>query len=107
MPEPTDRRAAERYPVNADTSCSFAGPVIEEFGATRIHNLSMDGIGLTITKRVEPGSLLAITLSNPAKGFSKTVLVRVIHATAQYGGYLVGGNFLTQLTYQELTTLVL
>jgi hypothetical protein len=67
----------------------------------------MDGIGLLVGHRVEPGALLAIGLSNAAKGFSKTLLVRVVHATPEMGGYLVGGEFVTPLTYQELTTLVL
>jgi hypothetical protein len=107
MAEPNDRRASERFPANADTSCSFAGPVAEDFGPAKVRNLSMEGIGLLMIRRVEPGTLLAVTLSNPARGFSKTVLVRVAHATAQPGGCLVGGTFQTPLTYQELSTLVL
>jgi hypothetical protein len=67
----------------------------------------MEGIGLLMIRRVEPGALLAVTLSNPSRGFSKSVLVRVVHATAQPGGCLVGGTFQTPLTYQELSTLVL
>jgi hypothetical protein len=46
-------------------------------------------------------------LSNPQKGLHKTVLVRVVHATPEMGGFLVGGEFVTPLTYQELTALVL
>jgi hypothetical protein len=107
MAEPNDRRAAERFPVNPDTSCSFVGPVVEDFGPAKVRNLSMEGIGLLMIRRVEPGTLLAVSLSNPARGFSKTVLVRVVHATAQPGGCLVGGTFQTPLTYQELSTLVL
>jgi hypothetical protein len=108
MQGPTDRRAAERFLVNADSSCSFVSPVVEDFGPAKIKNVSMDGIGLLLTRRVEPGALLAVCLSNPAKGFAKTVLVRVIHATAEMGGgCTVGGTFIPPLTYQELTTLIL
>jgi hypothetical protein len=107
MPEPIDRRAAERFPVNADTSCSFLAPVVEDFGSAKIRNISMDGIGLLVSRPVEPGTLLAVTLSNPARSFTKTVLVRVAHATPQLGSYLVGGTFATPLTYQELTTFVM
>jgi hypothetical protein len=107
MADPKDRRAQERFPVNADTNCSFASPVVENFGPVRLKNLSMDGIGMQVTKKVDPGTLLAVTLANPAKGFSKTVLIRVVHSTPEGGGYLIGGTFNTPLTYQELTTLVL
>jgi hypothetical protein len=67
----------------------------------------MAGVGLLAGRRVEPGTLLAVTLSNPAKGFAKTVLVRVAHAAPVAGGYLLGGTFDAPLSYQELTTLVM
>jgi hypothetical protein len=107
MPDPADRRATERFPVSADASCSFLSPVVEDFGPAKIKNISQEGIGLIVSRRVEPGSLLAVTLSNPGRGFSKMVLVRVVHATIVQGGYLVGGTFSSPLTYQELTTLVM
>src|SRR5260370_23909413 len=107
MPEPRERRATERFPVNADTSCSFVSPVVEDFGPAKIQSISMDGIGLLMTRSVEPGVLLAVSLSKPARGFAKTVLVRVVHVTPQPGGCLVGGTLPTPLTYQELTTLAM
>ena len=107
MADKPERRTEERFPVNAATSCTFAGPVAEDFGPPHVHNLSMKGIGLFLRRRVEPGALLAVSLSNQARSFAKTVLVRVIHASAQPGGCLVGGTFDTPLTYQELSTLVL
>lgn len=103
----TDQRAAERFPVNPGTSCAFAHPVVEAAGPVQVRDVSMDGVGLLMTRRVEVGSLLAVGLANPAKGFAKTVLVRVAHATPSGGGFLVGGSFLTPLTYQEMTTLVM
>ena len=107
MPEQPERRVSERFPVNADTTCPFLSPVAEDFGPARIKNISMEGIGLVVIGRVEPGTMLAVTLSNQARNFTKTVLVRVVHATPQPGGCLVGGTFVTPLTYQELTTLVM
>jgi hypothetical protein len=107
MTEPTDRRAVERFAVNADTSCTFFSPVVEDFPAVRILNLSMEGIGLLVGRPVKPGTLLTVSLSNPARGLTKTVLVRAVHATPQPGGCMVGGVFTTPLTYQELTALVM
>jgi hypothetical protein len=107
MAEPADRRATERFPASPDTACSFLSPVVEDFGPAKVKNISMDGIGLLLARRVEPGSMLAVTLANTPRGFNKTVLVRVVHATPQPGGCLVGGQFDPPLTYQELTALVM
>jgi hypothetical protein len=102
-----DRRATDRFAVNSGAACTFASPVVEDFGAVRIMNVSMDGVGLWVTRVVESGSLLAIALANPAKGIAKTALVRVTHVVSEPGGYYVGGTFLTPLTYQEMTALVM
>jgi hypothetical protein len=107
MPEPVDRRQSERFPVNAEAVCPFLSPVVEDFGPVRIRDVSMVGVGLLVRRRVEPGTLLAVTLENPARAFSKTVLVRVTHSTPLAGGFLVGGSFLAPLSYQEMTALVL
>jgi PilZ domain len=107
MPEPIDRRAAERMPVNADTSCAFVSPVIEDFGPAKIKNVSMDGLGILLSRRAEVGALLTVTFSNAARNFTRTVLVRVAHVTAEGGGFLVGGTFNTPLTYEEFTALVM
>lgn len=103
----TDRRAAERMLVTAGTACSFVSPVVEDFGSAKIRDVSLEGVGLVLTRKVEIGSMLAVSLTNPAKGFAKTVLVRVAHVTAVPGGFLVGGTFTAPLTYQELTTMVM
>jgi hypothetical protein len=103
-----DRRMAERFPVGAQVSCSFASPVLEDFGPVKIKNVSLTGIGLIAPQVLDPGILLAIKLVNPAKNFSKTVLVRVVHVTPMSEGtFLVGGNLDTPLTYDELCMLVM
>jgi hypothetical protein len=107
MPEPDERRSSERFQVTSDTTCSFVSPVVEDFGPAKIKNISMDGIGLLMTRKVEVGALVAVTLTNPAKNFVKTVLVRVAHATPQPGGCLVGGTFNAPLSYQDLTAMVM
>jgi hypothetical protein len=106
MTDQSDRRAAERFPVSAHTSCDFLSPVIEDFGPVRIKNVSTSGIGLLANRKVEAGQLLAVGLNNPTQKFSKTLMVRVAHVTASSGGFLIGGTFTTPLTYDELRALV-
>lgn len=107
MADFTERRASERFKVNADASCPLVSPVAEDFGPVKIRDVSMEGIGLLTSKKVEAGTMLAVTLANKAKGFNKVVLVRVTHATPVAGGCLIGGTFTIPLTYQEMTALVL
>jgi hypothetical protein len=94
-------------PVNPGTTCSFVAPVVEDFGAAKVRDITLDGIGLIISRKVEVGALLAVSLTNQAHGLAKTLLVRVAHVTAVPGGFLVGGTFTPPLTYQELTNLVM
>ena|GEM_PF-3592082 len=110
MTDSTDRRAAERLAVSAGTNCTFAGQVTEEIGPLKIRDVSMTGIGIMMSRRLEVGALLAISIAssaNAAYKFSKTLLVRVAHVTPVPGGFLVGGSFLEPLTYQEFTSLVM
>ena len=107
MPE-SDRRQAERFPVTSDTSCEFAAPVGEDLGPTRIKNVSTNGIGLLVSRPVQAGATIAIAVRNRSKSFSKIMLVQVAHVTPAAGGtYLIGGTFVTPLTYQGLTSLVM
>jgi PilZ domain len=101
-------RAAERLSVNANSTCNFASPVLEDFGPVKILNISTNGIGFVTTEQVHPDLLFAIRLVNPAKKFSRIMLVRVVHVTPQTGGtFMVGGQFETPLSYEELCILVM
>ena len=103
-----EKRSAERFPISSNVTCDFASPVLEDFGPVRVKNISTTGIGLLVPEQLQPDMLLAINLVNPAKKFSKTVLVRIVHVTQQSGHFwLIGGNLNPPLTYDELTTLVM
>lgn len=99
-----ERRAEERFATPAHVDCTFASPVLEDFGKMRIKNISRSGIGLIGTERVVPGMLLAVSLANSVKSFSKTLLVRVVQVTPQVGGtFLIGGTIDPPLSYEELS----
>ena len=48
-----------------------------------------------------------LRLVGAALGSRQTAIVRVAHVTAVPGGFLVGGTFVTPLTYQEMTALIM
>ena len=107
MSESADRRAVERMAVTSGTTCTFISPVVEDFGAALVRDISLNGIGLVVTRKVEVGTLLVIELVNQAREFSKPMMVRVAHVTPVNGGFLIGGEFTTPLMYQEFTGLVM
>jgi hypothetical protein len=102
-----DRRAVERVAVTSDTTCSFVSPLVEDFGAARVRDISLNGIGVILGRKIEVGTLLVMELVNESRGFSRTMILRVAHVTQVNGGYLVGGEFATPLNYQEFTSLVM
>src|SRR5262245_27321604 len=108
MEEFKEKRRSERLPINADSSCEFASPVLEDFGRVKVKNISTEGIGFLSPQYLQPGLLLALTLVNAGKKFNRTYLVRVVHGTAQPGGmFLIGGTFNNPLSYEELCVLVM
>jgi hypothetical protein len=107
MGDSADRRAAERIPVNSGTACAFVGKVVGDVGPVKIRDVSLDGIGLVLLRPLQVGDFLAIVLENAARGFAKTIMVRVAHVTTVPGGFLIGGAFVEPLTYQEFTGLVM
>ena len=108
MSKHDERREEPRYPVNGDTRCPYVLPVADDLGNSVIENLSMTGIGIRVEQSVSPGTILTVGLANKVRDVLKTVLVEVVHSTPQLGGgYVVGGKFLTPLTYEELSVFVL
>jgi hypothetical protein len=107
MPSLAEKRPTGQFPVNAGTTCPFVAPVVENFGSVKVWSVSMEGVCLVLTRPVEPGVVLAISLANPGKGFTKTAFARVVRVAAGPEGCLVHGTFVDPLTYQELTALVL
>ena len=107
MADSKERRSEERMAFSPDTTCPAVASLGPDVGPAKLRDVSMDGLGVVLSRPAEPGALLAVTLANASKGFSKIAIVRVTHVTAIPGGYLIGGTFTAQLTYQELTALVM
>ncbi len=104
----SDRRSEERFVTPPHIDCSFASPVLEDFGKVKVTSISRFGIALIAAEALAPGISLAAKLVNTSKGFSKIVLARVIHMTSHLGGaYLVGGTLDTPLTSEELCAFII
>ena len=107
MADSRERRVEERMAFGPDSSCPAIAPVGPDVGPAKLRDVSLEGLGVVLSRPAEVGARLVVTLANNSKGFTKTVVVKVTHVTAVTGGYLIGGTFAPPLTYQELTALVM
>lgn len=103
-----DQRMAVRYDVNPNVTCPYVLPIVQDLGQARIKDVSTEGVGFWMSQKLEPGTLVAVGLSNPTLNFLRTVVIQVVHATRhQGGGWVIGGTFLTPLSYEELRSLLM
>jgi hypothetical protein len=101
-----DRRAWVRYSCDLEASCIPANDDPEILWPARVVNISCGGVGLLLSRRFEPGFLLQVELQIPHKGFSRPLLVQVLHATGhERGGWLLGCSFPQPLTEEEVQQL--
>ena len=59
----------------------------------QVRDLSPRGVGLVVRHRFEPGTLLLVELSSGDQHASQTFRARVIHATSEEDGWLLGCVF--------------
>jgi hypothetical protein len=103
---PQDRRASVRHQSSAKGSCQTLSAGRESSWEAIVRNISSDGIGLLLSRRFEPGVLLAIEVTDKSEGQTRLLLARVIHATARpEGGWLTGCCLLNTLTDDEVQAL--
>jgi hypothetical protein len=102
-----DRRAWVRYPCNLDSACQpLAGTRGVEWPA-KIRNLSRGGLAVSLTRRFEVGTVLAIDVQGAADGNVGTVLARVAHVSMQPdGSWLLGCAFTKLLNEEDLKALL-
>jgi hypothetical protein len=98
----SDRRASVRIPENGQIWCepkSASGTLKSDTAwLGRVRDISTAGIGLSISRRFEPGAELIIELS-----VKLHLPVRVIHATLEKKGrWIIGCAFASPLSEEVL-----
>jgi hypothetical protein len=102
-PAPT-RRASARHRCGRGGACRTLPACHDERWLATVRDISAGGVGLLLSRRFEPGVLLAVEL--PEGESARSVLARVAHATARgRGEWLVGCRFLSPLDEDELRLL--
>src|SRR5438094_802028 len=93
----TERRAGVRFPKDEEIwrqPTSTAGKeALDTAWLGRVRDVSTAGIGLSMTRRFEPGTALIVELSERPKVL-RHLLVHVIHATPDANGrWILGCTF--------------
>ncbi len=102
-----ERRACVRLQSNAKGSCQSLSMQREADWQAMVRDISCTGIGLLLPRRFEPGSLLAIELTEATEGRRRLLLGRVARAEPQPdGNWLIGCTMANPLTEDEVRLLI-
>jgi len=107
-PRAVERRAAFRYVCDLEV---ILQPVALRKGDCpwlgRVRDVSTGGIGIVLGYRYQPGTFLSVDIQNRSKRFTRTLVVRVIHATPlRFGGWQIGCAFRNKIGEDEIRTLL-
>lgn len=101
-----ERRAWVRFSCDLEASCVPSDDDPEILWPARVVNVSCGGVGLLLSRRFEPGTLLQVEVQIPKLGFFRPLLVQVLHLTGQeFGGWLVGCSFTQPLEENDVKQL--
>lgn len=98
-----ERRAKVRHTASQETSCHpVAAGWNDSWWQATVRDISGGGIRLAVTHLFEPGTLLALDL----EGVLRLLVARVVHVSPQPDGWVVGCEFISKLSEEELQTLL-
>jgi hypothetical protein len=106
----TERRAWVRLAGSQKVSCKPVAGLTTKESELRwsgtIRDVSRGGIGLILSRRFEPGTLLILELASAGKE-SRHLALRVVHARAERkGDWTVGCAFVCPISEEDLQTIL-
>jgi hypothetical protein len=100
-------RAWVRYAPRQETPCHLMALSDDTCWPARVENLSTNGVGLFLEEPIAVGRFVLVELTSASGLFSRLLLTRVVHLSKHAGGgYLLGGEFISQLPDSELRFLL-
>jgi hypothetical protein len=101
-------KALMRRPTGLEAFCRSVAAVKDDPWPARVRDLSTGSIGLVLTRRFEPGTLLVIELEKKTHSLTHTLVGRVVHAQASNsGGWMIGCTLANQIAEDDLQALLL
>ena len=107
----SERRAWVRYSTTLETICEPVSSLSTEEAVcgwpAKVRDISAGGVGLSVLRRFEPGTVLLIELACENEESSYAAPVRVVHATAEGDGrWILGCKFTRKLDEEDLQSLL-
>jgi hypothetical protein len=100
-------RAWVRFAPRQQTSCHLITLTEDSCWPALVQNLSTNGVGLHLDEPVSVGRFVLVELVSASGLFSRLLLTRVVHLSQTVGGgYLLGGEFISELPDSELKFLL-
>lgn len=97
-----EQRAATRHPCAVPTTCQPPSAWCKDPWQATIRDISTGGISLSLKRRFERNTGLAIELPT-ADGDTTTVLVKIVHIEPHpTDGWLLGCTFISELSEEEV-----
>lgn len=102
-----EHRASVRYSWGGKSPCkSLAGWRGDSWEAV-VRDISQSGLGLLVSRRFEPGAILAVELPRTGEATPHLVLARVVRVSPHgEGHWLVGCRMVHPLSRDEVRTLL-
>lgn len=103
-----ERRASIRFPSRLKAPCRLLSAIEEGPWWAPVRNISPEGVGLTVDRKFEPGTILTMQLPTRARNsFGEPKLLRVRHTQLRLGHewWELGGAFHRALAKEELEVL--
>lgn len=106
---PNELRSKVRNLCDLKTCCkSISATGYDPWSMARICDISVNGLGLTCSRRFEVGTYLAVELQTVDQEFPRVVSSRVVHVQTVPNklGWFIGCEFVSKLTEDELNRLL-
>jgi hypothetical protein len=101
-----DQRSWDRFPCEAQATCRLVQHEAAAPQTAEVLNIAPDGIGLRLCSPVPIGALLSLDLYNHRGEAAFTIMASAVHLTNRGHDWILGCNFLRELSEQELRALV-
>jgi hypothetical protein len=107
--EPTgdERRGAIRYPCHLDSTCLPLGGQGQKPWAAAIRDISVNGLGLVLERRFEPGTVLVLQWQRPGEDVPRNLMARVVRTQSQESArWVLGCQLARSLGDEEVRALL-
>lgn len=102
-----DKRTWQRFPMQIQANCQVVGDASNPVFPTQVLDLSASGVGVSVDREVEAGTLLNVELLGHGGQVAKSMLACVVHVTHRNPQeWSLGCNFIHELSEKDLHALI-